>query len=157
MKKSLVFALPVAVVLILGSCKAKESAYKAAYEKAQQREIAEAPMTPEEQEVVKPVSNPASGAVERTEKLTAVNPSDASGLKLYNVVVGSFKNKTNATALKEMLQRDGYSVILAQNAEGMYRVVASSYDNRQDATAAREEIKSKYPNKFNDAWLLINQ
>lgn len=156
MKKSFVFVFTVSLALMMGSCKTKESAYKAAYEKAKEKPVTEVPVTTEEVAVTKPVAR-YTGGVEKNERVTAVNPNDASGLKLYNVVVGSFKNKTNATALKESLEKDGYNVILAQNQEEMYRVIAASFDTRDAATAAREQIKAKFPNRFSDAWLLINQ
>ena len=82
---------------------------------------------------------------------------DASKLKMFNVVVGSFTIKTNASNLQESLVADGYNAFLAQNAKGMYRVIVGSFDDRPSATELRESVKAKYPNRFSDAWLLINE
>jgi cell division septation protein DedD len=78
-------------------------------------------------------------------------------LRRYSVVIGSFKNKTNAYALKERMQNAGYKAILAQNEEGMLRVIVSSFDEKADAADSRDAIKAKYAPNFQDAWLLERQ
>ncbi|MCH5327451.1 MAG: SPOR domain-containing protein [Coprobacter sp.] len=157
MKKNWLWMIPaMALTLGLGSCKSKESAYKAAYEKAQEKPVVETPAP--EPVVVKPVTEtPTSTIKTSNEKVTTVNASDASKLKLFNVVVGSFSMKTNASGLQESLVADGYDAFLVQNPQGMYRVIAGSFDERTSATNLRESIKSRYPNRFNDAWLLIKE
>ncbi len=159
MKKNWVLVVAVAIAVGLVSCKAKESSYKAAYEKAQEKPVAEQTLAPEPV-VTKPASstNTTSSPVRvSTEKITTVNAGDASKLKMFNVVVGSFTIKTNASNLQESLVEDGYNAFLAQNAKGMYRVIVGSFDDRPSATELRESIKAKYPNRFSDAWLLINE
>ena len=83
-----------------------------------------------------------------------VKDEDASRLKRYSVVVGSFKNKTNAYALKERMQNDGYNAVLGENEQGMLRVIVASFDNKADAADSRDAIKAKYAPNFQDAWLL---
>jgi Cell division protein len=144
-------------LLSLGACKSKESAYKAAYEKAKEREMNEG--NNEEIEEVVPVSKPKQTVTTepvafQKEKVTAVDEIDTNRLRRYNVVVGSFINKTNATSLKERMERDGYNVILAQNERQMYRVIVASYDDRNSARKERNDIKTKYYPDFQDAWLL---
>ncbi len=39
----------------------------------------------------------------------------------YSVVIGSFKNKTNAYSLKERMQNEGYMPALGENEQGMLR------------------------------------
>ena len=123
MNKIWLFGAAVCMVLALGSCKPKQSAYKAAYEQAKEKE--------------------STAPVE-----------DASRLKRYSVVVGSFKNKTNAYALKERMQNDGYNAVLGENEQGMLRVIVASFDNKADAADSRDAIKAKYAPNFQDAWLL---
>ena len=83
------------MVVSFGSCKPKQSAYKAAYEQAKEKEMTTAPAQVEE-EVIAPVSKPrTSSAAVRQERVTAVTGEDANGLRRYSVVIGSFKNKTN--------------------------------------------------------------
>jgi cell division protein FtsN len=151
------FGLTLTLVFSLGACKSKESAYKAAYEKAKQKEMEERSINE-----ITPVSKPAatanessySSAAVQKEKVTTI---DGSGLKRFSVVVGSFMNKTNATSLKERMQSKGYKVIIAQNEKQMYRVIVSTFDIKADAARERDVIKAKYSPEFSDAWLLEQQ
>lgn len=159
MKKLVVLGMGLCVALAFSSCKSSESAYKKAYEKAKQQELAEAPVdqveaTPVEAApvVAAPVAT-TSGPV-REERVELVS---GNGLKAYSVVCGSFGVKANAEGLKQYLDGQGYSAKIVYNAErNMYRVIASSYDDRAQATRAKEEFKAKYPNRddFQKSWLL---
>ena len=86
--------------------------------------------------------------------INAAEGEDASRLKRFSVVIGSFKNKTNAYSLKERMQNDGYNAVLGENEQGMLRVIVTSFDNKSDAIYSREDIKSKYAPDFQDAWIL---
>lgn len=161
MNKIWLFGAAFCMMLAFGSCKSKQSVYKAAYEKARDREMPDAPVVEDElveEEVIAPVSKPrTSGAAVRQERVTPVAGENADGLKQYSVVIGSFKNKTNATSLKERMQNDGYTPILAQNEQGMYRVIITSFDYKADAADSRDAIKAKYAPNFQDAWILQQQ
>ncbi|MDO5035387.1 MAG: SPOR domain-containing protein [Porphyromonas sp.] len=153
-KKVLLSVATLALVLVSTSCKPKESAYKAAYEKAKQREVAAAATKPASDEVV-PVVVPAEPEADvRSERVTPAAGEDANGLKAYSVVIGSFQNVTNARSLKERMAKNGYNPVLAQNEEGLYRVIVTSFDNKEDAIRSREAIKSMFAPLFADAWLL---
>ena len=148
MKKLVVLGMGLCVALAFSSCKSSESAYKKAYEKAKQQELAEAPAAAEEVEAA-PVAGPV-----REEKVELVS---GDGLKAYSVVCGSFGVKANAEGLKQYLDGQGYSAKVVYNPErNMYRVIAVSFDDRAQATQAKEEFKAKYPNRddFQKAWLL---
>ena len=159
MKKLFVFGMGICLVLAFTSCKSSESAYKKAYEKAKQQELAE-PQVDAPVEVTPVVAAPvAPKAVDvtgvRQEKVTVVSGKD--GLKDYSVVAGSFGVKANADGLKEWLDGQGYQSTIAFNAEkAMYRVIVSSFADRDSAAAARDAFKAKYPNRsdFQGAWLL---
>ena len=156
MKKNWLWMIPaMALTLGLGSCKSKESAYKAAYEKAQEKPVVETPAP--EPVIVKPVTETPTTTIVKNEPVTPVNPADAHKLKLFNVVVGSFSMHTNASGLQESLVADGYDAFIVTNANNMFRVIAGSFDDRATATNLRESIKNRYPNRFDDAWLLIKQ
>ena len=90
------------MLLAFGSCKPKQSAYKAAYEQAKEKETtAPVEVVEETEEVVEvsPVSKPrTSTATTRSERINAAQGEDASRLKRFSVVIGSFKNRTNAYA-----------------------------------------------------------
>lgn len=161
MKKSLFLGLGVCTVLAFTSCKSSESAYKKAYEKAKQQELAEpqpvapAPVAvaPVESRVVE--SAPVAAPGVRQERVEVV--SGATGLKDYSVVCGSFGVKANAENLKNYLDQQGYNAVIAFNAEaGMYRVIVSTFADRDSAAAARDAFKAKYPNRsdFQGSWLL---
>ena len=147
MKKLVVLGMGLCVALAFSSCKSSESAYKKAYEKAKQQELAEAPADQVE-------ATPVEAAPVREEKVELVS---GDGLKAYSVVCGSFGVKANAEGLKQYLDGQGYNAKVVYNAErNTYRVIASSYDDRAEATQAKEEFKAKYPNRddFQKAWLL---
>ena len=167
MKK--VFQISLALLclsFIATSCKPKQSAYKSVYEAAKEREMQETSNS--SNTVVKPAGtlSPIEVSVKK-EKVTPVNHSDAAGLKSFNVVIASLGVKLNAESLKSRMEKEGYSVILGQNEEGMYRVIVASYDDKQSAAMKRNEIYEKYSNKgdidylrrtygvpFNDLWIL---
>ncbi len=167
MKKYLVLAFAMCVTMAFTSCKSSESAYKKAYEKAKQQELAQAQVT-EPAEVTPVVAAPVqsatpvttvSSAVVRQEKVTVVS---GDGLKDFSVVCGSYGLKANADGLKNKLDADGYNALVVYNAEkNMYRVVVSTFNDKASAAQAREEFKARYANDaqhadFQKAWLLYN-
>lgn len=165
MKKYLFLAFGLCVTMAFTSCKSSESAYKKAYEKAKQQELAQTPA--EEAIEVSPVqtapvqSAPAAvtSAVVREEKVTVVS---GNALKDFSVVCGSFGSQVNANNLKNELDAAGYSAVVAYNASNnMYRVIVSTHTTREAAAQAREQFKARYANDaahpdFQKAWLLYN-
>ena len=164
MRKSIVFGLGVCVVVAFSSCKSSESAYKKAYEKAKQQELAQPQQTATvPTEVVAPVVNSqsaprvveSSSAGVRQERVQVV--SGTYGLKDYSIVCGSFGVKANAENLKAFLDKEGYNAAVVFNSDAaMYRVIVSTYDDRNSAANARDAFKAKYPNRqdFQGSWLL---
>jgi cell division protein FtsN len=169
------------VVVAFNSCKPKQSTYKAAYEQAQERsEDTTLEDFEEETEFEDPtlvddsISKPRSeGNIEdsgnnagyldineslniatRQERINPYEGESFQSLRRYNVVIGSFRNRTNATALKERMQYEGYNAILAENELGMIRVIVSSSDNKSECVRTRNSFKSKYYPNFQDAWIL---
>jgi cell division protein FtsN len=166
MKKFVVLGLGLCMALAFTSCKSSESAYKKAYEKAKQQELAESAVAEEAPAATPVVAAPVTTApaaaapvavgTVREEKVQLVS---GDGLKAYSVVCGSFGVKANADGLKSKLDAEGYSAKVVFNAErNMYRVVAASYDDRMQAAQARDDFKAKHPNNadFQKAWLLYN-
>lgn len=162
MKKYMVLCAGLCVALAFTSCKSSESAYRKAYEKAQAQEQNNAVTQPtEEIAVVTPVVDRqvtetvvvdnADNVPFRKESLSVVS---GSGLKNFNVVVGSFSVKANAEGLQNTLRSRGYDAQVAYNsAINMYRVVAATSDSKSEAVNKRDALRSQYP----DAWLLFNQ
>ena len=159
MKKLIVLSMGLCMALAFTSCKSSESAYKKAYEKAKQQELAEAPVAEEAPAAAPVVAAPVAAApvavgTVREEKVQLVS---GDGLKAYSVVCGSFGVKANAEGLKAKLDADGYNAKVVYNAErNMYRVVVSSFDDRVQAAQARDNFKAKYSNnaEFQKSWLL---
>lgn len=165
MKKMIVLGMGLVIALAFTSCKSSESAYKKAYEKAKQQELAEA--SAEEAPAAEPVvaapvttapvaAAPVSVGTVREEKVELVS---GNGLRAYSVVCGSFGVKANAEGLKTKLDSEGYSAKVVYNAErNMYRVVVASFDDRMQAAQARDDFKAKHPSNadFQKAWLLYN-
>ena len=150
------------VALAFTSCKSSESAYKKAYEKAKQQELAEAPVA-EEAPAAAPVvaapvaAAPATPVAIGTIREESVQLVSGEGLRAYSVVCGSFGVKANAEGLKAKLDRDGYSAKVVYNTDrNMYRVIVSSFDSREDAARSRDDFKAKYANnaEFQKSWLL---
>ena len=176
MNKLLGFGLMLSLLVAFGSCKPKQSAYKSIYESAKERELEEnktasnsaaaQPSTPAYPVYNSDVSNEAV----RSEKITPVYDSDAAGLRAYSVVIASLSVKPNAEALKARMEQEGYSIILAQNEQGMYRVIIASYDDKGAAVQERNTIRDKYLASgssdalrrtygipFDDLWILQRQ
>ena len=160
MKRYWILGAGLCLAVMFGSCKSSESAYKKAYEKAKQQELAQ-PQVSEPVEVAPVVSasvtttttTPTNVSV-REEKVTMVS---GNGLKTYSVVCGSFGVQANAESLKEWLDKEGYNAIIVKNEErNMYRVVVESFDDKTQAAQARDAFKAKYPNRsdFQGSWLL---
>lgn len=158
MKKTAFIAAMLLAGLTFVGCKPKQSTYRQVYEQAKQREIAQnqgVSTAPETDDDATIVSKPAQSAVAiRRERINAVEGENRSLLHRYSVVVGSFQNKTNAYALKERMQAEGYTPVLAENELGMLRVIVSSHSSREEAIASRDEIKARFAPNFQDAWLL---
>lgn len=161
MKKLIVLGMGLCVALAFTSCKSSESAYKKAYEKAKQQELAEAPVAEEAPAatpvVAAPVAAPATPVAVGTVREEKVQLVSGEGLRAYSVVCGSFGVKANADGLKAKLDNDGYNAKVVYNAErNMYRVVVSSFDDRVQAAQARDNFKAKYSNnaEFQKSWLL---
>ncbi len=157
MNKICLLGAAVCMVFIFGSCKPKQSAYKAAYEQAKEREMSqptEVIVVEEEVVEVAPVAKPRVNEATRTERINPAQGEDASRLKRYSVVIGSFQQPTNAYSLKSRMEGDGYSVVLGENEQGMLRVIVASFEDKNQAADSRDAFKQKYAPNFQDAWLL---
>lgn len=168
MKKMVVLGMGLCMVLALASCKSSESAYKKAYEKAKQQELAETQVAEEAPVVAPVVAAPVETAPTPTVPVTVgtiheekVELVSGDGLKAYSVVCGSYGLKANADGVKAKLDAAGYDAKVvfnatANNGQGMYRVIVSSFDDRMQAAQARDDFKAKYADNadFQKSWLL---
>lgn len=159
--KKVLFGL-VSLLVVLTSCKSKESAYKQAYEKAKAQETTQVQVNAPMQ--VTPVA--ATPVVEENYDATPVRQEQVDAvavsgdLKPYSVVCGSFSLQANAQALKEYLVGEGYNAGIVKNVDkNMFRVIIGSYDTKAEAAKAREAFKVKYPSRadFQGSWILLNK
>ena len=165
MKKFFVLGMGLCVALAFSSCKSSESAYKKAYEKAKQQELAEAETADQPaveaapvvtQVTPAPAPAPVAQAPVRQEKVQLVS---GTGLKAYSIVCGSFGVKANADGLKAMLDGEGYNAKVVYNPDrNMYRVIVDSYDTRDEAARARDAFKANHSSRqdFQSSWLLYH-
>ena len=135
MKKLAVLGTSLCIVLAFTSCKSGESAYKKAYEKAKQQELAQ-PKVAEPVEVAPVADVP---LVETKKATTTTNSARQERLTVqgngtlleYSVVCGSFQTKANAEALQEDMARAGYKAIVAYNPDKFVTGMIDS-DHRTD-------------------------
>jgi hypothetical protein len=183
MDKIWLLGITMCMVVAFSSCKPKQSTYKAAYELAQERSDTTFDEFGDEDEFadeidITPISKPRtesdpvdtgnSGDIiggypdineslniaTRQERINPYEGENFQSLRRYNVVIGSFRNRTNASALKERMQYEGYNAMLAENELGMIRVIIYSSDNKAESIRSRSSFKSKYYPNFQDAWIL---
>lgn len=161
MKKFFTMALAITAAAAMAGCKSQKTLSEAATVADPVEEVQEvAPIQYHQpaQSQPAPKQKPELKAGDRAEKVSTVNAAEASLLKDYNVVVGSFGSPVNAEAYKVTMQQRGYTAFLVKNEAGMYRVVAGSYDTREQAEPVRDRIRAAYPSEQGtcaDAWLLI--
>ena len=138
MKKLAVLGMGVCIALAFSSCKSSESAYKKAYEKAKQQELAEPQTTAPAEEVAPVVTAPVEVKV---------------------VESAAYSVKANAEGVKQALVNEGYTAMVVYNAErNLYRVVIGTFDDRASAENLRDSFKAKHPSNddFQKAWLLYS-
>ena len=163
MKKLAVLGMGVCIALAFSSCKSSESAYKKAYEKAKQQELAEPQTTAPVEEVAPVVTAPvevkvveSAPADMRQEKVTVV--SGGTSLKTFSVVCGAYSVKANAEGVKQTLVNEGSAMVVYNAERNLYRVVIGTFDDRASAENLRDSFKAKHPSNddFQKAWLLYS-
>lgn len=160
MRKTIYLGVSLCAILAMTGCKSNESAYKKAYEKAKQQELAQQ----ETEATVEPIVTDVPVVVRESASVTApvvrqerVTPQDNALMKEYNVVCGSFLTKANADGLTARMKSAGFPAFQAQNPDTrMYRVIVGTFDDRMDAATARDNFKAQYPNDegFQGSWIL---
>ncbi len=171
MKRHLFFAMGLCCAVLLSSCKSQESAYRKAYEQAQEnvqnsneseQVVAVVPTPAEETVKVTPVTTDPAASSEKADVRTidgGVTVVNGDVLKAYSVVVGSFVTQSNAEVLMNTLRGKGYNARVVKTNEtingrtGWFRVIAASFDDKSSAITSRRELEPTYAG----AWLLFNK
>lgn len=161
MKRITFIAVVAIAILNVVSCKPNQELTKSAYEKAMEAAVNKPTITadtPTDGAIteIQPMVTQSTVARERNESVKVLENGTISH---YSIVVGSFKQLTNAKSLRNRLIDDGYTkAVVAQNAQGMYRVIACSFDTREEANIARTEITKRYPTSvIKDPWMLVQE
>lgn len=158
MKRIILYACVVLCVTMQFSCKPNYEATKAAYERAMSAAVEKPTITadiPTDDAIteIQPIIDHSKVSRERSESVKVL---DNGTIDKYSVVVGTYKQKTNARGMRDRLIADGYNAVVAQNAQGMYRVIAYTCDNRAEAEKARLEIMNRYDRSYiGDPWMLV--
>lgn len=98
---------------------------------------------------------PATPIKEVEEKLVS-NEDKAPGPEKYFVIIGSFKDPSNAKEHQAIVGKDGFKSEVLKNDAGLYRVSVMATD---DIAAARNEVRriwAKFP-RYSDTWMLIRK
>lgn len=150
MKKTLYFVLTACVVIAAG-CKSKQSITE-----IPQGAFTEATSTPVEPvktvEPTPPIVETPVVEETRAESFEVVAGEVAVEAKFF-VVVGSFKNATNAENLRNTLLSEGYTALTVLNESQMLRVIIATYNDYKSAQAGRNRAKGR----FSDAWILVQK
>lgn len=141
----------IAFVVALGlcSCRTTEENYRAAYEKAKEKQIETGDSistlglkneaTPKNMsfgDIVLPIRTEPVG-------ITKDGGGEVSDLKLYNVVAGTFRQRFNAVSMAQRLQSNGYEKpFVIHNRLGMYYVVVGSVATPDMAKQLLDRIDS---------------
>lgn len=182
MRKSFFLVLGLAAAVVFTGCKSRESAFQKAYAAAKDNNTEDVTTTTttvatqvvdadydsyqQPRQAITVTETPAISVVDADEAKYAnvetrtidakVDVISGEALKMYSVVVGSFQSKTNAEALKNKLQKDGYDsrvVFTNETINGLtnwYRVVATSSDSKAAAGRSRDQLRGLYKG----AWIL---
>lgn len=115
-------------------------------------EVVIAPVPPKNDTVRKDTVKPKQDTIVPPLKQEKVTVEAGGDIKACYVIVGSFKNKQKAEALRKRLVFMGFkNASILMNEQGMHRVSASSFDSHAACWEEVFRIRKKYP-QFSDAW-----
>lgn len=160
MKRTAISAVFVWIILSMFSCKPNQAATKAAYEKAMAAAVEKPTISRDipTDDAITEIQPLVTQSVEPRERRESVKVVDNGTLGKYNIVVGTFKQLTNAGSMRDRLIKDGYQATVVQNAKGDYRVIACSFDTREATNEARLKLIERYPTSYiKEPWLLIQE
>jgi cell division protein FtsN len=98
---------------------------------------------------------PAGPIKEVEEKLVRNEDKEPSPQK-YFVIIGSFKDPSNAKEHQALVRKDGFASEVLKNDAGLYRVSVKATDDIAEARSEVRRIWAKFP-KYSDTWMLIKK
>lgn len=143
--KRLCLLLVLLGAVALTSCKSNLEAYTSAFQKLKGREEAQkVEATKTEVEVAIDSTARDSTILYSMEdwKLILGKPEN---IALFNVVTGTFMNKTNAGSFYERMKSENFPAALVQNQDLLYRIVVASFATAEAAEQKKTELLSAFP------------
>jgi hypothetical protein len=143
--KKLCLLLVLLSTVSLISCKSNLEAYANAFQKLKGREEAQkVEATKTEVEVAVDTTAKDSTILYSTEvwKLILGKPEN---IGLFNVVTGTFMNKTNAGSFYERMKGENRPAALVQNQDLLYRIVVATFATAEAAEQKKSELLSAFP------------
>ena len=88
----------------------------------------------------------------------SVKPVDKNETTMYGyyVIIGSFRNISNARQQNANLVKEGFSPTILENENGLFRISAGGYNEENAARSRIAEIRTQYAN-HKGVWLLIRK
>lgn len=168
MKRIIVPALAILMVLGMSACKPTEKNYQAAYEAAQRKreasKAAEADLAIPatfHREGERPRQKIDGYVVETTTDFLKLVKGEDDALKEWNVAVGCYKMKTNAISRMDALVKEGYKAYVAENPESKFYVFSGGAPTISEAAKLASGFASKNDSStfvgLNGAPLLIQK
>lgn len=97
----------------------------------------------------------AKDVVVKEESVSVINANANDVMYKYYVIVGSFKEKSNAESFIIKLKQTGFNTpVILKSEAGFFRVSVFSSDSEREARTKIGYIRSYYT-EYNDVWLLI--
>ncbi len=138
------------LIISLAGCKSKKMA-------AVDNVDTDRPAIEKETEIVLDVDSP-SGIMTMEERFSFANDEDKTkhDEKSYFVIIGSFRERSNADRFSESLVAKGFDPVILLSETGLNRISVDSYVNENDARARIMQIRSQF-SEHEDTWLLIKK
>lgn len=158
--KFIIWAIAMCIATLF-SCKPNYEASKAAYERAVKAAVDRPTYTvdtPTDDAITAiQLMQPIDTSNEIKERRESIKPVENSTIiKKYSIVVGTFKQLTNARSMRDRLIEDQNNAFVVQNAQGKYFVVISTHDTREEACDARNKIMDQYPSNYvGNPWFIV--
>ncbi len=93
-----------------------------------------------------------------TKSLDQNTATTAASMGNFSVQIGAYKTDENANRAASLAkERFGTTVMtISDKTDGLFKVLVGSFSTREDARKFRDDIASKYPGDYNDAWVKEN-
>lgn len=138
------------MVLIFGACKTQKMS------KVDPVDMAEVSDEARPEVEVQTANTTDIRTMEEKISFTSDTDKDTHDQNQFFVIIGSFRDESNAQNYKETLIGKGFDPVILLSETGFHRVSVGSYPDELRARAIIYQIKTDFP-EHNDTWLLIRR